>query len=346
MVIIESEHMPVVKVDDLNRVCFEILQKVGLKDDDIQIIVESLIEADLRGITTHGVFRLPNYIEKLENGLIEPNPQIKILKENSSIAVLDAGSGFGQVIGIKAMDLAIKKAEECGIGMVSVSNSNHFGMAAFYAMHALSQNMIGIVMANSNPAMAPFGGMDKQLGTNPLCYAIPAKDEEPIVLDMAMSKVARGKIRLAAKRKKNIPKDWATDKMGYPTEDPESALEGALLPFGGPKGSGLAIIIDILTGVLSGGAFGKEVGSMYELDRKCNTSFTMLAININNFIPIEDFLLRVDHRIKQIRTSSPSPGVEKLFLPGMIEAEEKQKRILDGIPLSDETWNKLLSLSA
>ncbi|MHA2067560.1 MAG: Ldh family oxidoreductase, partial [Candidatus Thorarchaeota archaeon] len=311
--------MPNIQIDEIKRVCIDVLKEVGLTIEDAHTVVDCLIEADLCGISTHGVFRLPNYIEKLEKGLINANPKIEVLRSTPSTAVLDGGCGFGQVVGTRAMDLAIEKAKETGIGMVSVFNSNHFGMAAYFSMYALSQDMIGVAMSNANPGMAPFGGMEKELGTNPLSVAIPAKEHDPVVLDLAMSKVARGKIRLAAKRKERIPEGWAIDKSGHPTEDPESAIEGALLPFGGPKGSGLAIVIDILTGVLSGGAIGKEVGSMYDLDRKSDVVHTMLAIDIASFIPVDDFMDRVGSLIQRFKSSSPAPGVEKVYLPGMIE---------------------------
>jgi LDH2 family malate/lactate/ureidoglycolate dehydrogenase len=323
--------------------CVKALEKIGVDKENAEIVADCLVKADLYGISSHGVARLPTYVERAKRGLIELHPEIRVIRENSSIAVLDGGNGFGQVVGVKAMDLAVEKARRTGIGAVSVYNSNHFGIAAYYSIRALKHSMIGIAMSNTAPAMAPWGGAKSILGTNPISFAIPSS-HQPIILDMATSKVARGKIRIALEKGEKIPEGWAIDELGLPTTDPAKAMKGCLLPIEGPKGSGLSLVVDILSGVLSGGSFGRDVGSTEDFSRPTRISHFMIAINISNFIPLEYFMTRIDKLITEIKNCPRAPNIERIYLPGEIELEEEKRRLKEGIPIDDNTFNKLLNL--
>jgi len=326
----------------LEELCINNLKKLGVNGEDAKVIANCLVKADLLGMSSHGVFRLPTYLKRVKLGLIKLDSTIEIIRETPSVVVLNGGMRFGQIVGVKAMNLAIEKAQNGDLGFVSVFNSNHFGITSYYSMIALKHMMIGIVISNTNPAMAPWGGTKKLLGTNPLSVAIPAGEERPIILDIAMSKVARGKIRLAAEKGEEIPEGWAIDESGHPTTDPFAALRGSLLPIGGPKGSGLSLVVDILSGLLSGGSIGREVRSMYDMSGPSRTCHTMMAINIESFVPTQHFKDRIDKMIKNIKSSPCALGVSEVFLPGEMELKTEEKRLKEGIPFDEKTWTKLI----
>jgi len=330
-----------VSVDELRRLCVRSLESVGARTDEAKIVAENLVKADLRGTNSHGVFRLPEYLERVKRGLINISTEIEIIREGPSFAVIDGKAKFGQVVGTRAMDLAISKGKKAGLALVTVSKSNHFGIASYYSMFALKHMMIGIVMSNAAPSMAPWGAKEKLFGTNPLSVAIPTGGPIPIVLDMAMSQVARGKIRMAADKGERIPEGWAVDKEGRATTDPVAALEGSLAPIAGAKGSGLAIVIDVLCGVLSGGTYGNGVKSMYDMTGPCGTCNTMIAIDISKFIPVDRFTEQVKAMIGAIKGSSLASGFSRIFLPGEIEIETERNRLTQGIPFEEETWARL-----
>jgi len=333
--------MKVLDADQLRRVCIDILRAVGALEDEAKIVADSLIKANLRGVDSHGVIRLPVYVNRVKHKTIVPGAPFTVVREAPSAALVDGGSGFGQVVAVKAMKLAIEKARRTGVGAVSVRNTNHFGMAAYYGLIALQNDMIGIITCNTSPWVAPWGGRIPMLGTNPVCVAIPSGGEIPIILDMATSATARGKIEKAAIEGKSIPKGWAINKEGKPTTDPVAALKGALLPFGGPKGYCLSFIIDILSGALADAACGKSVVSLYPEDHKCNIGQFFLALNVNAFIPIEDFKAKVDKFVHEIKTCPLAHEYTEILIPGEIEYRFEQKRLREGIPLSDETWQGL-----
>ena len=336
--------MKVLSENQLKRICIAILEAVGTPRDETEIVADSLVKANLRGIDSHGVFRLIAYVNRVKYKTIIPGAPFTITRETPSTALVSGGFGFGQVIGVRAMKLAVEKARKTGIGAISVFNTNHFGMATYYAMIALQNGMIGVVTCNTSPSVLPWGGRVPMLGTNPICVAIPSGQDIPIILDMATSAVARGKIESAAKEGKPIPEGWAVDENGEPTTDPIAALKGALLPFGGPKGYGLSFIVDIVSGALAGAACGKDVCSLYPEEQKCNAGHFFLAINVDSFIPIRDFKAAVDKVVLELRSSPPAPGYTSVLIPGEIEHRTEQKRLLEGIPLSKETWQRLKKL--
>jgi LDH2 family malate/lactate/ureidoglycolate dehydrogenase len=329
----------------LNDFCIEVLTKAGVKLEEAEIISETLLFAELRNIKSHGIVRLPTYVKRLENAAVNQNAEMRFLENKAAaVSVLDADNGMGQVAGYKAMKAAIDIARIYGIGLVAVKNSNHFGVASYFSMLASKEDMIGLVMTNASPAIAPFGTKTPLLGTNPLTVAVPAKKGKPIVLDMSMSTVARGKIRMAALQNKEMPLDWGLDKDGNPTSDPSEALLGSLVPIGGVKGSGLSLIIDLLTGALTGTSSLGEVKNITDMSGPSKTSHLFIAINIGAFMDIDEYKERVDDAISKIK-SLPPKGDNEIFMAGEIEQNLMEKRLAEGIPVDIEVVAELNKLA-
>jgi LDH2 family malate/lactate/ureidoglycolate dehydrogenase len=330
---------------ELREFSNQVLVKVGVPDNEADIITSTMIEADARGIHSHGLMRLPIYVERMEKGYVKKEAVITVETDRRGTAVLDGHFSAGQIVATKAMDMAIEKAHEYGISAVSVKNSNHFGIAAHYALKAASQNMIAIVMSNTAPLMPPTGGAEKVLGNNPLAIAAPSNGKNPVLLDMALSNVALGKIIFAKNKGIPIPEGWGVDNNGRPTTDPVAVLDGGfILPVGGPKGFGLALMVELLTGVLSGGDFSKMIPSMYDLSQKQSISHLMIAIDISFFMDVERFKSLSKDLESYVKNAVRAPGVEELFLPGEIEFGVEDKRMMSGIPVSEgvlEELNKL-----
>lgn len=323
-----------------------ILKKLGLKDEEAGIISDILIAADLRGISSHGIARLPIYAKRIELGLINPKSKIKILKENQTSALIDADNGMGHIAAYKAMSLCIEKAKIIGMASVAVKNSNHFGINAYYTMMATKENLIGMAFTNTSPLMAPFGGRERLLGSNPLSIAIPSGKEPDIVIDMATSVAARGKLEVAVRKGEGIPIDWAIDKEGRSTTDPKQGLLGALLPFGGPKGYGLAIFVDIVSGILTESSFGPHCGSLFEdLDCPQNIGHFFIAINVKNFLDIDNFQEKMDSMIENIKNSKKAAGFDRIYMPGEIEHKKNAELLLKGITLNKNVINELNGLA-
>lgn len=330
----------------LLKFCVECFQKLGLPPDDAKITAENLLFANLRGVDSHGVIRLKIYADRLRAGGFRKNVRPKIVAEQESSALLDAGHGVGQVAGVEAMKLAIAKAGRTGVAMVGVKNSNHFGAAAFYAIRALEHGMIGWAVTNAGPSMAPTGGKEGRLGNNPIAVAVPAGNHPPLILDIATGSVAWGKIFLAQQEGRKIPTSWALDKHGNPTDDPNVAADhGLIQPFGGYKGYGLSLFIDILTGVLCGGGFSTHIKSLYQkIDSPSEVAQSFGAIRIESFIPLAQFKRRVDEIIGLMHSCPPAPGAERIYVPGEIEVEIEQRRRSEGIPINATLRDELASL--
>lgn len=332
-------------INILNEFCINMLIKAGFDSKDAEIISDTLIFAELRNVKSHGIVRLPTYIERMEKGLINQNAQMKFTNNTAAaVTMLDADNGMGQVAGYKAMKQTLSIAKIYGIGMTAVKNSNHFGVASYYSMMALEDNMIGIVMSNSSPAIAPFGTKTPLLGTNPLTVAVPAKNGKPIVLDMSMSTVARGRIRMCALQSKEMPMDWGLDTEGNPTSDPNEALKGSLVPIGGVKGSGLSLIVDLLTGILTNTAMTGEVKTVTDMSGPSKTSHIFLAIDIEKFIDPDLYKSNVDAVINTIK-SLPPKGDNEIFMAGEIEQNLMDKRKAEGIPVDFEVIELLNKLA-
>jgi LDH2 family malate/lactate/ureidoglycolate dehydrogenase len=311
------------------------LLAAGLPGEDAQILATLMVEADLRGSDTHGVIRLPLYIRRLRAGGINPTPNIRVLSDRPSTALIDGDNGMGHLVMNRAAALAIDKAKTNGIGWVGARMSNHAGPAALYVTMPLKHDMIGLYFAvGSSNHLPPWGGSESLLGTNPMAVAVPARDEPPIVLDMSPTVAAFGKVRLKAQRGEPMPVGWMIDREGKPLTDPKRADEGHLLPIGDYKGSGLSLIIGLLAGALNRAALGRDVVDFVkEAGTPTNTGQAIAAISIDAFMPADAFKRSVDGIVRDIRNSPRLPGVERIWLPG----EQSHAKLLDrrahGVPM-------------
>lgn len=337
-------HVDAKKIYDFSIKCFT---QAGMSEEDAKTVTDTMVVADSRGIHSHGFLRLPIYIERIKKGFIATDANIEVIKDQNSISVLDGKYAAGQVIGKKAMKTSIDKAKQNGLGLSIVRNSNHFGIAAYYALMAAEQNMIGIVISNVEPLMPAIGGAEKLIGNNPIAIAAPNKEgKDPVVLDMALSNVPLGKILMASTKGESIPEGWGVNQNGEPTTDPNDVKNGGFLyPVGGPKGFGLALLTEILTGVISGGQYSKKIPSMYDLEEKQSISHFMLTIDISVFLDEQNYAERIGNITSFVKDSKKAPGVEEIFLPGEIEfAREKSNQEL-GIPMDEKVLKELRELS-
>ncbi|KAF7547233.1 hypothetical protein G7Z17_g7872 [Cylindrodendrum hubeiense] len=312
-----------------------LLVKSGLPDDHADLMAKCLVEADTRGVDTHGLARLQQYIERVSSGLVNAKANIKISEKTPVAAHVDGDNGFGFIVASKGMEDAIRRAQVYGIGIVTADHSNHFGMAATYVNQALDAGMISLVFTNSAKQMPPFGGKETLLGISPFAAGAPSKGEVPYVLDMAPSVVAKGKIRRAARRGEKIPLGWAYDKDGKPTEDAEVALNGSMAPIGGPKGSGIAILMDIMSGVLSGAEFGGQVGDQYKDARPQNVGHCFIAIKPDIFMSSDKFRSRMDTLVQRVHGVTPADGFKEVLFPGEPEHRLAVQRSAEGLPFAD-----------
>jgi len=324
----------IVSAGKLKEISQAVFVAAGLSLDHAVIVANSLVEADLRGVHSHGIIRMAQYLPQLVARAINPSPTVQMVRDSGTTALIDGDAGMGQVVGSIAMEQAIEKASAFGVGIVTVRNSSHFGMAGYFAGMALDCDMIGFAATNCRPCMAAPGGTQRRVGNNPLAYAIPSGTEWPVLLDMAQSVVAVGKLRLAAAEGQTIPLGWALDSAGCPTDDPNVGAAGLMLPIGGPKGYGLAVVMDVLCAVLSGADFGVHIGYQRDPSRHENAGHFFMALQIERFVALEEFKARVDQMVSEIHASKRAPGVERLYLPGEIEWELRKQRLVGGIPLS------------
>ena len=311
------------------------LVAAGLPAPDAEIAAGLMTEADLRGSDTHGVIRLPLYLRRIRSGGINVTPNIRVVSERTSAALIDGDNGMGHLIMRRATHLAIDKANATGIGWVGARMSNHAGPAALYATLPLNHDMIGLYFAvGSSNHLPPWGGTESLLGTNPMCIAVPAHDEPPIVLDMSPTVAAFGKVRLKAQRGEAMPVGWMIDKQGKPLTDPKRADEGHLLPIGDYKGSGLSLIIGLLAGTLNRAAMGREVVDFVkDAGKTTNTGHAIAAISVEAFMLPADFKRAVDQVIRDIRQSPRLPGFERIWLPGEQSHAKLLERRARGIPM-------------
>jgi LDH2 family malate/lactate/ureidoglycolate dehydrogenase len=311
------------------------LAAAGLPGADAEIVAGLMAEADLRGSDTHGVIRLPLYIRRIRAGGINVKPNIRIVNERPSAALIDGDNAMGHLVMRRAAHLAIEKAKATGVGWVGARMSNHAGPAALYVTMPLKHDMIGLYFAvGSSNHLPAWGSAETLLGTNPMAFAVPAQDEPAIVLDMSPTVVAFGKVRLAAQRGEQMPVGWMIDRQGQPLTDPKRMDEGHLLPIGGYKGSGLSLIIGLLAGALNRAALGRDVVDFTkEIGTPTNTGQAIAAISIDAFMPAAEFKHYVDQVIRDIRNSERLPGVERIWLPGEQTHTKLQDRRTHGIPM-------------
>lgn len=323
-----------------------VFERVGVPAEDAQLAAEATVEADLRGVTTHGVMRLPIYAKRISEKAVSPISEIKVVAESPGGRLVDGGNGLGQVISRRAMALAMDIASEQGVAAITVRNSNHAGVAGLYAEQATTRGMIGIYMTNGAPSMAPTGGCEPMLGSNPMAFGVPTGGTHPIVLDLATAVVARANLLLAKTLGKPIPLGWALDPDGRPTDDAGTGLKGSMLPFGGHKGYGLALIVDILGGVLSGGRHGPWLPSMYDdFHVPQGIGHFLLALNVEAFFPLQDFREEMDRLVERLKGSKKGEGVEEIFVPGEIEFRRREVALRDGIAIPAEVVEELTTLA-
>lgn len=328
-----------IDAEDLRCFAARSLAAVGLPGAAARRVAAAMLEADLLGVHSHGVAKLLTYLDRVDAGVLEVDPEMRWCHERGATALLDAANGFGQVAASLAMERAIELAAEHGIGAVSVARSNHFGIAGHYARIAAAQGCIGIAMTNASPAMPAFGGAEPLLGTNPLAIGVPGTGRADAVLDMSATTVARGRIRRAVEQGvERLPKDWATDAQGRPTGDPRAALEGNLLPVGGPKGAGLALMIELLTGALSGTGVVGEVTGLPDASRPSGTAHLLLAIDPAAFA--EESLELVGRSLDAVVASRPQ-GDAPVQYPGMPEQASVDRAGMEGVDLAPSDLRRL-----
>lgn len=320
----------------------DVMQKHGLPNEDSKIVAESLVIANLRGVDSHGVTRLPIYVQRLQSGAVNPKPDVSIVEESDATLLIDGDDGMGQVVGKRALQLGMKKAKGSGGVYVGVKHSTHFGTGAYFVEQGVKQDFITYAMSNAPSTMAPWGGKTPYLGTNPYAFGIPADQYDPIILDMATSVVARGKIILADRKGEDIPLGWAIDREGKPTTNAKEALEGTVLPFAGPKGYAISLMIDVLSGVLTGAGFGTHINNIYgDFDKPQNVGHFFQLIDINRFMSGDVFKQRVDQMILEMKSIPRAEGVEEIFVPGEIENKIHRDRLENGIQLPTEVYEDI-----
>ena len=323
----------------------KILLSLGVPPDRARVTAEVLAEGDLRGFSSHGILRLPYIVRAIKRGTILPSSEVKIVRETPATALIDGGHTLGHYVAYLAMQVAIEKAKNVGVSAVGVKNSNHFGIAGYYAEMAMKEGMIGIVATTTDALVHPWGGAEPVLGTNALAVGIPS--DPPVLLDMATSAAARGKIVQAMKEGKSIPLGWAVDEEGNPTTDPAKALRGALSPFGGAKGYGLGFVLEILAGPLVGAAAGRDVvGTLEPVSGFCTKGDLMIVINPLAFVDLQSFQAQTRKFIEQVKNSRRAPGFERIMIPGEPEYEERRRRLAEGIVISDEIWSEIESIKS
>ena len=322
-----------------------VFERCGMSEPDANLLADSLVDADLRGVHSHGVLRVPEYVQKLTHGGVNPRGRPTVVKDIGACLVVDAGNSMGQIGSLFSMDQAVRRAMSTGIAAVAIRGSNHCGALAYIARQTLSADMIGIVTTNALPTMAPWGGAERILGINPLAIAIPAGKEFPIVFDAAFSASSHGKIRIFHQKGLQIPDGWALDTEGRPTTDPAAAINGLLLPIGGFKGTGLAMVMGILSSMLSGASYGTELGDMERGPRPGHDGQFLLAINIGAFEDVTRFKHRVDTAIEQIHACRLAPGFDHVYAPGEKEFLQFKTRQMEGIPLNAVTLTDLHRVS-
>ena len=332
---------------ELREVTGRMFRAVGVSADDAATIARLMIDIDLRGGDGHGIFRLPQYIRRIRAGGINVAPTIRVIRETQATALVDGDNCVGHLAVERATRLAMDKAEQCGVAWVGTRNSNHAGAASVYAAMALERDMIGIYSAvGSANHVPPWGGLDLLLSTNPIAVAIPAREEPPVVLDMATTVVAYGKIKTAAQRGESIPEGWMIDRGGNPLTDPRRAAEGFLVPVGGYKGYGLAMILGLLAGTLNGAAMGSDVVDFNkDQTTPTNTGQFIAAIDVKAFADVETFKRDVDRIVREMRSSDRLPDVERIRVPGEGSAATFLERSRSGIPIPDELLQALDSLA-
>lgn len=336
----------IINLNDLKSFCFQVLLKEGMKEIDANITAEVLSETDGYGTHSHGAKNLHNYIRKMRAGGMDLNGACEVINDGPGYTLINANSSIGMVPAYRAMETAIQKARNNGIACAVVKNASHFGAAGYYANMAAKKDLIGMVFSNVDANMTIPGARGKVMGNNPLAYGIPAGNYPPIFLDIAMSSVASLKVIQARKDGRSIPANWIVDAEGLPTTDPSHYPdEGAMQPMSGHKGYGLALLLEILTGVLSGGSIMSEIPSwLFSMEEKNNVSHMFMAIDISKFMEPVIFNERIEHMIEYLHSIPKAKGVERIYYPGEIEWEHYNSCLKNGLVLPEDLEESLAGL--
>lgn len=329
----------------LEQYSANILSSAGLPHEDAQLVAQSLVDANLRGVDSHGVSRIPIYVKRLQLGLVNTRPKVRVVQEKGGALVVDGDNGMGQVVMQRSLDLAQERLPAAGTVSVAVRNSNHYGSGAYFAKTAVAANCAIFLYGNAPATMSAWGGRERFLGTNPYTFGVPAGSREPMILDMATSVVARGKIILAGQLGEAIPEGWAVDANGEPTTDPEAALAGSVLPFGGPKGYGIALMIEVMAAMFSGASSGPEIGDLYDdLDRPQGVGAFFTLHDVSAFQPVDQFGRRMENLFEAIKRSGTKN--REVLIPGELEARAARRNREQGIAVPQAVITELDSLSA
>jgi LDH2 family malate/lactate/ureidoglycolate dehydrogenase len=335
-----------VPYDELLEIGTTALKRVGVPDDDARITVDALLCADLRGVSTHGIQRLLMYVPRIRKGLINPNPKIVVKSVAPAMKLIDGDGGLGPVVATRGMKEAIESARELGIAFAGCRNSNHFGAAAPYVLMACQEKMVGVAGTNAFPTMAPWGGLEKLVGNNPLAIGVPYEGECPFVLDMAMSVSSRGRMRHMGEKGEKMPEGWAVDSDGRPTTDPLEGLRGFVLPMGLYKGYGLALAIDILSGIVTGAGFSTGVKSLIQQwEEPQHIGHFFIAIDPTRFMDWEAFSDRMKQLCDSMRNAHRIDPTKPVFIPGEPEAQMERDRRVHGIPVDPDAYEMLKGLA-
>lgn len=322
----------------------DVLEKLKVSPSQGEIVADVLTKADLRGIGSHGLARLSWYVKKINLGAVNLSPRLDIKSLGPAMALVDGDNGLGHLAAYMATEEVISKAKDQGLSLVGVRNMNHFGIASYYPMKMAKEGLIGLAMTNTLPLMAPFGGAERKLGSNPIAIAIPGGDRPDIVLDMSTSNVAYGKLEVALRNKKPIPDTWALTADGKKTTDPKEGLEGTLLPLGGPKGYGLALVVDILSGLLTGASYLDKMPGLGEDAKGQELGAIFMALDPSRFMDLESFKGLIDAYILDIKESKKAEGVEEIFLPGERSNKKEVLQRVEGIEISPGLYKDLMKL--
>ena len=357
-----TESGSTVRADALRDFCVQVFGKMGVAEEDARITADVLVQANLRGIDSHGVARLARYVNGLRDGVMVAQPDERVVTETPTTVTLEAGAGLGQPVSFRAMSMAIEKARQYGSGFATVRNSNHYGIAGYYAMMALDQDMIGFSTTNAAVLVVPTFGRDAMYGTNPIALAVPAGEERPFVMDMATSTVPRGKLEVYDRQEKALPMGWATDERGIPTNDAGRVLDnflkragGGLLPLGGAgeelsgyKGYGMGLMVEILSAVLPGAAF---LTAVYPKDPAgkplpANLGHFFGAWRLDAFRPPAELKADMDKLIRELKGANLAEGQTRIYVHGEKEYEEAERRASQGIPLGAKVEASLKEIAA
>ncbi len=334
------------RADDLRTFAESLLERAGLGSFEAERVVDNLLDADLRGVYSHGLSFLGFLVGRVQKGGVNPRPQVQVVSDRGAVLLLDADRGPGQVASHQAMSLACSRARETGVAAAGVFRSNHFGTAGYYARMAADQGLIGLAVSNTGACMAPWGGSTPTYGTNPLAIAVPTGGEFPVMIDIALSRAAWGKIMLTLTRGDPIPGNWVLDRKGVPTTDPKEAPQGMPAPLGNHKGYGLAVMVDILSGVLTGALFGRHITPHPPEEEPQDTGHFFLALSVEHFMEPETFLARVQDYVTQLKSSELAPGFDEVLAPGDPDWRMVRKSLREGVRLEAATWEMLERFSA